>query len=59
MKEVIVLFAPRANELVDKVNETFRTADKQGNKIYQTQYVYASMDRFYCFIEYDTEVPKK
>ena len=59
MREVIALYAPRADELTKKVNETFQIAEKQGNKIYKTQYVYASMDRFYCFIEYDNEVVKK
>lgn len=55
----MVLYAPRANELVDKVNETFQLAEKQGNTIYKTEYVYANMDKNYCFIEYEMIVKQK
>ena len=57
MREVIALYAPRVDEMMEKVNETFMTAEQQGNKIYKTQYIYAR-DRFFCFIEYDNEVLK-
>ena len=59
MRRVISLYATRANELAEKVNEIFAQAEKQGNKIYKTQYIYASMDKFYCFIEYENSVDKK
>ena len=58
MREVIALYAPRVDELMEKVNKTFMAAEKQGNKIFKTQYIYAR-DRFFCFIEYDNEVVKK
>lgn len=56
MRKVFVVYAPKASDLVKKVNEAFEQANKQGNKIYSTQYVYADMDKYYCFIEYDNVV---
>lgn len=58
MRKVFVVFASKASDLVKKVNDAFEQADKQGNKIYNTQYVYADMDKYYCFIEYDNVVDK-
>lgn len=54
MRKVMVIYSSRADELVKKVNNTFQIAENQSNKIYKTQYVYADMDKYYCFIEYET-----
>lgn len=59
MRKVMVLYAPKVNELVTKVNDVFKTAEEQKNKIYKTQYIYADMDKYYCFIEYETTVSEK
>ena len=58
MRKVMLLYAPKANELVEKVNEMFMQAEKKGLEILKTEYVYADMDKYYCFLEYDTVIKK-